>query len=332
MSFIKQPSEIQEKKNLVMMVYGEPGQGKTTLALSAPSPVLIDTDGGVGRTLAAHRCPTVQVESWKDVNGALEEIKGSPFQTIIVDTVGKLLDFMSEAILQNPKMRNNFTGGLSQPGYGQRKTMFKDFISRCLNMGKNIVFVAHASEEKEGDDRVLRPIVGGSSINDIMSELDLMGVLVNFGGKRLLLWGNDGTSGFAKSFYSKNTCFLPNTMEIPVVADMTGNVVAPNKFLSGVIDQYKKVQADKEKVNQEYGALVADYSARIKCATSIDEINGIRDDLVADGFKHIFDSKIVLGKALNSVASSLGFHFDKEKNQYVANEKAAVQAEPVAAQ
>lgn len=317
MSLIKQPSEIQEKKNLVMMVYGEPGQGKTTLALSAPSPVLIDTDGGVGRTLAAHRCPTVQVSRWEDVNGALDEIANLPFRTIVVDTVGKLLDYMSEFITRNdPKMRKR-DGSLSLQGYGQRKSMFRDFIKRCMLMGRNVVFVAHASEEKAGDDYVVRPIVGGSSMNDIMGELDLLGLLVNFGGKRLLLWGNDGTSGFAKSFYSKNTCFLPNTMEVPVVADANGNTVAPNAFLSGVFDHYEKSQADKEKLNQDYGKLVAELKERIGAAESGKDLNKLMKEI--SGMKHIYDSKLVAGKALNAKAAELGFKYSKTDKKYVEN-------------
>ena len=116
MSLIKQPSEIQEKKNLVMLVYGSPGDGKTTLAISAPKPVLLDMDGGVGRTLAAHRCPVVQGINGKplpwspdpankangedepSVLGALDEIRALPFDTIVVDPVGKLLDERVEII------------------------------------------------------------------------------------------------------------------------------------------------------------------------------------------------------------------------------------------
>lgn len=326
MSFIKQPSEIQEKKNLVMMVYGEPGQGKTTLALSAPSPVLIDTDGGVGRTLAAHRCPTVQVTCWEDVNGALDEIATLPFKTILVDTVGKLLDFMSEFIVRNdPKMRKR-DGSLSLQGYGQRKTMFRDFIKRCMIMGRNVVFVAHTSEEKVGDDYVVRPIVGGSSMNDIMGELDLLGLLVNFGGKRLLLWGNDGTSGFAKSFYSKNTCFLPNTMEVPVVADVNGNTIATNNFLASVFDKYAESQGEKEKMNRDYGKLVADIKERIAAAANGKELNKLMKEFGSDEFAHIYDSKLVSGKLLNAKAAELGFKYSKVDKKYVAD-KAEVEAD-----
>ena len=329
MSFIKQPSEIREKKNLVMMVYGEPGQGKTTLALSAPSPVLIDTDGGVGRTLASHRCPTVQVTRWEDVNGALDEIATLPFKTILVDTVGKLLDYMSEFIIRNdPKMRKR-DGSLSLQGYGQRKNMFRDFIKRCMLMGRNVVFVAHTSEEKVGDDYVVRPIVGGSSMNDIMGELDLLGLLVNFGGKRLLLWGNDGTSGFAKSFYSKNTCFLPNTMEVPVVADANGNTIATNNFLSTVFSRYEEAQNDKEKLNREYGKLISDVKERIAAAKNGKDLNKLLKDFGSEEFNHIYDSKLVAGKALNAKATELGYKFSKVDGKYVENKtKVETNAEP----
>ena len=171
MSIIKQPSEIQEKKNLVMMVYGSPGTGKSTLAMSAPSPVLIDTDGGVGRTHTAHRVPTVQVTKWEDVQQAMDEIATLPsVKTVIVDTVGKLLDYMSEYITRTqPKMRKGYDGSLSLQGYGVRKGMFRDFIKRCMMSQKNVVFIAHAQEDKVDDSFVVRPIVGGSSMADIMA-------------------------------------------------------------------------------------------------------------------------------------------------------------------
>lgn len=316
MSLIKQPSEIQEKKNLVMMIYGEPGQGKTTLALSCPSPVLIDTDGGVSRTLASHRCPTVQVTSWEDVNGALTEIASGPFKTIVVDTVGKLLDYMEEYIIRTDPKQRKRDGSLSISGYGVRKGMFRDFIKRCMLMGRNVVFVAHASEEKNGDDRMMRPIVGGSSMNDIMMELDLLGLMINIAGKRLIMWGNDGTT-FAKSFYSKNTCFLPNVMEIPVVADANGNTIAPNDFLSGVIDFYAKAQLKKEEINQEYGKLVESFKARIAKVENAKQLNALFKAITKED--HIYDSKLIAWNALNKKAKELGLHYDKDENKFASD-------------
>ena len=338
MSFIKQPSEIQEKKNLVMLVYGSPGDGKTTLAISAPNPVLLDMDGGVGRTLAAHRCPVVQgldgkplpwaadpakrvgMEEEPSVLGALDEIRNTPFKTIVVDTVGKLLDAMSEAIIRtNPGMRQR-DGSLSLKGYGLRKRMFKDFVSQCLGMGKNVVFIAHAQESKVGDDIKVSPIIGGSSETDLMTEIDLAGYLTNIGGKRLLFWGNDG-SGLAKQFTAKNTCFLPNVMEVPVVADAAGNVTAPNKFLCEIIERYNENQSEKEKLNARYAELIEAGKKTIDLAGNAEQINKFLA-VLREETEVIYDSRLVLVRALNAKAKQLGLTFSKEKNVYVNDEPA----------
>ena len=335
MSLIKQPSEILEKKNLVMLVYGSPGDGKTTLAISAPKPVLLDMDGGVGRTLAAHRCPVVQGLNGKplpwspdpankvngedepSVIGALAEIRTLPFDTIVVDTVGKLLDAMSDTIMRtNPALRQR-DGSLSLKGYGARKRMFKDFVSQCLGMGKNVVFIAHAQESKVGDDIKVSPIIGGSSETDLMTEIDLAGYLTNIGGKRLLFWGNDG-SGLAKQFTAKNTCFLPNVMEVPVVADANGNVTAPNNFLSGVMEHYYENQTRKEELNSKYAELVERGRELVAAAENVEHLNKVRD--VFTDTEHIYDSKIVLGRALNERAKELGCKYSKIDNAYVKAE------------
>ena len=39
MTLIKKPSEINKDIKLKILVYGEPGTGKTTLALSSPNPL-----------------------------------------------------------------------------------------------------------------------------------------------------------------------------------------------------------------------------------------------------------------------------------------------------
>ena len=341
MSLIKQPSEIQEKKNLVMLVYGSPGDGKTTLAISAPKPVLLDMDGGVGRTLAAHRCPVVQGLNGKplpwmpnpankvngedepSVLGALDEIRSLPFETVVVDTVGKLLDAMSESLMRtNPALRQR-DGSLSLKGYGARKRMFKDFVSQCLSMGKNVVFIAHAQESKVGDDIKVSPIIGGSSETDLMTEIDLAGYLTNIGGKRLLFWGNDG-SGLAKQFTAKNTCFLPNVMEVPVVADAMGNVTAPNTFLTEVIGMYEENQLRKEELNTRYAKLIDEGKKTISLAGNVKQLNKTREAL--SEVEVIYDSKLVLGKALNARAKELGCKYDKEKNAYV-NDKTDKPAE-----
>ena len=173
------PNEIEPLKHISVLIYGQPGIGKTTLACSAADAVLFDYDGGVNRINPAHMIPTLQVESWEDTSEALDLIKSNPAfastKTIVIDTVGKMLDYMTESIFRtNPKMKQ-YDGTLSLKGYGVRKKMFQDFTNLLTVSGYNVVYIAHEKEDKDGDSTIKRPLVGGSSAADLIQGLYLVG-------------------------------------------------------------------------------------------------------------------------------------------------------------
>ena len=95
MSLIRKSTELNIPTNVKMMIYGQAGRGKSTVALSAPKPLLLDFDNGVKRMNMAHleNIDTVQVTSWNDVQLVLQEDL-SVYQTIVVDTIGKMMDFI----------------------------------------------------------------------------------------------------------------------------------------------------------------------------------------------------------------------------------------------
>jgi len=140
MSLIKKPSELEVNPALSALIYGNPGSGKTTLACSAPNAVLFDFDGGVNRLNGAHQIPTVQVHTWEEAVEALNEVKSSTeFQTIVVDTVGKMLAYMEEYIKRTDPKKRKTDGSLSLQGYGTRKQMFINFI-KGLPLAANTSF------------------------------------------------------------------------------------------------------------------------------------------------------------------------------------------------
>ena len=75
MSLIKKANELVIPTTIKMMLYGQAGMGKTTVALSAPKPLLLDFDNGVKRVNMAHLdgIDTVQITSWNDVQQVLQE-------------------------------------------------------------------------------------------------------------------------------------------------------------------------------------------------------------------------------------------------------------------
>ena len=75
-----------DDKKFSMIIVGAPGTGKTTLALSAPDPILLDLDKGISRVKAQHRTIASMVDTYEEL---LEDLKTDAFQrakTIVVDT------------------------------------------------------------------------------------------------------------------------------------------------------------------------------------------------------------------------------------------------------
>lgn len=318
MSLFKKPSELTAKPGIVAMVYGSPGSGKTTLACSAPNAVLIDTDGGVMRINGAHQIPTLQVQSWEQIAEAMNEVKQTrEIESVVIDTVGKMLSFMEEYIKRTAsgkKIELNRDGSLSLKGYGKRKQMFIDFIKGVTALGKNVIFVAHDKEESRGEETVLRPEVGGSSTGDLMKELDLVGYME--------MSGNIRTISFTPTdrFYAKNTCDMPGVIPIPVLIDENKNVVGDNNFFGGVIQNYRNRIAESVANNQkleDLKELIFGNIAEVKNAADANEFMAW-----AQGLQHVYNSKAIASKALAMKATELGLKFDKATKTYTDGDAA----------
>lgn len=309
MSLFKQPSELEVDPTVKVLIYGQPGLGKSTLALSAPSPVLLDFDGGVKRVNGAFHCPTLQVKNWDMVIEAIKEDLSS-FKTIVIDTAGKMLDYMSVFIIKNdPKMAQR-DGSLSLKGYGVRKAMFVNFLSQCSMMGKHLVFLAHEREEKDGETRIVRPEIGGSSAGDLIKELDLVGYMQAIGNERTISWSP------TEKFYAKNTCNLPPLTKVPVIIDAAGNIVGQNNFLTGIFQSYQNYLKKQAAIGEEYNALldvIRENVDMIVDAASANEVTGMVGRL-----QHIWDSKLKGGLLIRDKCAALGLKLNKQTKTYEA--------------
>ena len=303
MGLIKKPNELTVKNALSALIYGQPGMGKTTLALSSPQPLLLDFDGGVHRVNAAHRVDTVQISKWEEVDEVLTSGEIAEYKTIVIDTAGKMLSFMDKYIMKNnPKMKKA-DGTLSLQGYGVRKNMFINFVNQVTLMGKSVIFVAHEREEKNGEDKQIRPEIGGSSAGDLIKELDLVGYMEAI--------GKDRTISFdpCEKFYGKNTCNLPARIKIPVIINAEGTITGPNDFMTKIVNTYQTYQEKQAELSSEYEGLMEVIKEQIAMVADADTANEVKQSL--ESLQHIFDSKLQAGMLLNKRCKELGLKFDK---------------------
>ena len=309
MGIIKRPSELSVKATLSVLIYGQPGIGKTTFGVSAPDAVLFDYDGGVQRINGAHQVPTLQPTSWEDTNEALKEIalEMPEVKTIVIDTVGKMLDLMSAYIIKDDYTKAMSDGSLTLKGYAVRKTMFVNFIKQLAMMGKNVVFIAHEREERRGEETFKRPEVGGSSTNDLIKELDLVGYMCADKNGRIITFNPD------KYYYAKNTCNLPPVIALPVVVDENGRGTS-NVAFSGILKAYKDAQRQKVEQTADYEALLDVITGKVDAATDAASLNDAMAEVF--GYEHIYDSLLRAKKAVAKKGAELKVVYNQAKKCY----------------
>ena len=306
MSLIKKSNELVIPTTVKMMIYGQAGMGKTTVALSAPKPLLLDFDNGVKRVNMAHLdgVDIVQVTSWQDVQQVLQEDLSS-YQTIVVDTIGKMMDYII-----------SYKCGTRQPqikDWGGINAEFSWLTRTLSSLNKNVVFVAHRDTRKEGDDTVFIPALREKSYNSIVTELDLLGYLEmkNENGvqKRTITFDptsrNDG----------KNTCNLPGIMFVPGILDKNGNPTAKNDFVSTqVIRPYLNMLQVKKEEAAKYDKVVEEIREQIELITDAASANEVAK--IINNFNHVGSSLAKARDMFGKKVKELGLVFDKETKTY----------------
>lgn len=283
-------------ERLNVALYGQPGIGKTSLAFTAASPLLLDFDRGSYR--AANRRDVVQVAQWSDV-AEMSADDLSDYKTVIVDTAGRALDVLTADIIRrNPKAGRG--GALTLQGYGTLKAEFTAWLKLVNGMGKDVILVAHMDEQRNGDEIIERLDVQGGSKGEIYKAADAMGRIVMRDGKRRLLF-SPTDAAFGKNPGQLEPLDIPHPDKAP-------------EFLAGVIAQIK------DKLNAQTAEQTA---ASEELAAWRDIIGDLND---AEDFNDKLQGVKAAPKAAQALfaaaATAKGLHFDKKACAYRATEAA----------
>jgi len=240
MSKITKANEIKIPETVVGLIYGQPGVGKSSLALSMPKPLLIDTDNGIARVQAEHRCDTVQVESYQDIIDVMQEDL-SDYDSIVVDTFGNLVKFMLAYFAEkDPKLLTK-GGTYNIKIWGLIKQEFGQLTFKLRQMKKNILFVAHQEERKDGESIYIRPKSQGRAIEDVIEMLDFMGYCEMLGKRRSISFSP------CDKYYAKNSIKLDDYIQIPILEHNTPNTFMVDYIIKPSIERRKTEQLEHAK-------------------------------------------------------------------------------------
>lgn len=293
-------------ENIITFIYGDPGIWKTSLAFTAKNPILFDFDKGAYR--ASNRKDTVQIGSWQEVATFTAQDLAN-YDTIIIDTAGRALDMIIDSLKIDS--RNTTRGGqLSMQGYGKLGGIFTDWLKMLRGMGKDIVLLAHASEDKDGDNVIKRPDMVGGSKKEAYKIADMMAYM---------------TTQQSQNGDIKVLNFMPSSTYLAKDSGQIGNVqIVPMKDSPNQLANI--IQATKDHIN----------SLSAEAAKAQKELDDLRNDLLdAESASDLDELKADLNKAhplykemalsVMSRSKALGFIYDKPSDSFIEPETEVVE-------
>ncbi len=293
------------------IIYGSPGVGKTTLALSAPAPVLIDFDRGISRVRANHRQPTIMCNTYEEVLADVQSPEMAEFQTIVIDTGGSFVTFLKDWAMREKgaKQKNGEFNSLKGFGYVKNEfNRFTDYVKTILN--KNVIYVFHSQEQSDKDGNpTQRLMCEGSVRNTVWNPCDFGGYVQMVGSQRMICFTPE------QEYFAKGTHGIVGRWPIPELSAQEPNNFMEKLFVTARenIAKEKDLYAPQREL---YDAAMAEITNIIDSVVDVQTAN----DAVAaiQKVEHALTSKKEASALLTAKTGELGLKYTKEG--YVSKE------------
>ena len=294
-------------KAIITYIYADPGLGKTSMGFTGDNAISFDFDKGSHRTGELRRGAVVPVQKWTDI-GNLTEQDLAPYNTIVLDTVGAMLECIKSYLLSIPNNRQK-DNTLKLKAQGAANVMFKNYVHMLISMGKDVVFLAHASEDQNGDQVIYRPDLGGKNRNELYRIADVMGYLTT-------VRTQEGKTARVINFNPSDTHHAKNA---GALGGETGEVWVPDlkenpMFLADLISQAKDhintltpAQLAANKAIEEFN----NFAQSCEEAIYASDLNQLTESLDKE---HIYYHN--MRQSMVKRAKELGCVFDKERNAW----------------
>lgn len=319
-----------------VVVYGQEGVGKSTLAADAPRPLILDTEDGTRHL----NCDRVRCLDWQSLTLAVAEltVNNQGYQTVVVDS----LDWAERSLIEW-MLKSSGKKSIEDFGFGKGYTMLAEHVGRFLDAcdklvdtGVNVVLVAHSKvartsppDQTEGYDRYELKVTKQTA--PLVKEWADALLFLTF--KTRLVEGADGrvkaTGGKSRVMYSercaawdaKNRYGLPEEMPLGIealaavfagqgTAGPVGGAAAPRA-------KVKPESAQASPPDPEAGSsdrLVARAVIAIGRASTVAECDELRERI---------DARLVAGEITNAEAEALLASLDAKESEIRAKEEAA---------
>lgn len=314
MAFIRASEPQKSEQNFVAIIYGAPGTGKTTLALSAPDPILIDFDNGMHRVAAWHRKDYIHVDRYEDVLNDIQipEIKAA--KTLIIDTGGSFVTFLKDwAFRTQPTARTKGGEFNSLKGFGFVKNEFARLTSQIKDiMHKNLIYVFHSTEQADKDGNPQQRLMcEGQARNTVWNACDFGGYLQVVNGKRMLCLSPQD------EYFAKGCHGITGMIEVPEL-----KMGEPNDFMARLFDRARQnIDSENDYWKEEKGRYDEVMEQVKAIVTGVTGPQSATEAAAALGeIQHVLTSKDEARTMLREKTEQIGLKWSTEARTYVEAE------------
>jgi len=305
------------KQTFGVILYGAPGIGKTTLALSdgnmGADTLLIDLEHGVSRTNPIHRMNAniLSAATYEEVLKDLDTDAARMAKNIVIDTAGSLVDYLKDWAMRtksDAKTKSGSFNGLK--GFGHVKSELESFVNRIKTvMNKNVIYIFHCDERADKDGNPIQRLrCEGSFRNTVWTGIDFGAYIQMIGNKRYACFTPED------EFFAKGCHGISGHIEIPNL-----NTGVPNDFMARLFENARKTMAEEnDAVSGQldlYNGVISAVKDMLEGVTDADSANACMNAILS--LDHALTSKKESSMMLNAKCKSIGLKFDPQSKSYV---------------
>lgn len=171
-----------------VLLYSDPGVGKTTAAALSPKPLIINCEGGtlcLNKFKDFHKkldIKTFRPDSIKELQEIFWYLKSGQHdrQTVVLDSLSEIQRMSMDEILSDPKRDDKFDRDTPiLQDYGKNTQQLRKLVRAFRDLPMNVVFTCLASERKDETDGSVKvmPDLTPKLAADVMGYVDVVGYM-----------------------------------------------------------------------------------------------------------------------------------------------------------
>lgn len=173
------------KDTVKMLVYGDPGVGKTVFSCSGDRTIFVDVEGGslsIQNRIKSKKVARKRFDTFDEIEEFVRGLreKGSKADTLVIDSITELQKKLMDSIVaQHPEVKRPYGDGLTVGDWGYNTERMRRFIRMARDLDMNVIFTALAMDEKNEMTGAVKtlPKMSSKLSADVCGYVDIVGYL-----------------------------------------------------------------------------------------------------------------------------------------------------------